>query len=201
MANLSVVVSHVSPITGATHVRSTLLQSSIKLLRQRGHFARYETLLPRELREEIVMTLAPTWLPVGHADSHYAACDRLGLGADELGKVGEAVGDQIQGTFLSTVARGARAAGLTPWTVLSNFDRLWGRLFHGGSVEVQELGPKDARIEIRGIPKLSSLGYFRVGICGVVRAGAKMVGTKTILVKTAPGVTREGGLVILAAWV
>ncbi len=204
MSDPSIVVSHVSRSAAATHVRSTLLQSSIKLMRATGHFDRYLTLLPPEVRDDIVMTLAPTWLPIDLAIAHYRACDALGLDEEERARIAEAVGDWIQGTFLSTLVRGAQAVGITPWTLLSHFDRLWSRLFCGGSVQVTRVGPKDARIELGGIPELAQLGYFRTGISGVVRAGCKMGGTKTIYVKVAPTSARdarEGALVLLTAWV
>jgi hypothetical protein len=188
------------PIVRATHVRSTLIQSSVNVLRSMGYFERYRAHLDPAHVEAILQTLAPTWLPIAVGEAHYAACDALGLGPSELLRIGEIVGDRIQGTFLATLAKGARAAGVTPWFLLAYFDRLWARLLQGGSVELSKAGPKDALIEVRSCA-LTRFEYFRVGFCGVVRAPFKMVGVRVVHVKSEHYNASSDTFVMRAAWV
>ena len=53
---------------------------------------------------------------------------------------------QVQATFLGTLAKMGRSAGVTPWTGLVHFQRLWDRVLDGGGVAVYRVGPKDARV-------------------------------------------------------
>ena len=124
-----------------TQVRSTLLQSSINSLRTHGHYERYLTVVDPAYREVILGSLAPEWLPVAVAEAHYAACDALRLSPEEMQRIGEEVGDRIQGTFLGTIVKRARMLGLTPWVLLDHFERLWGRLMVGGGVAVYRTAP------------------------------------------------------------
>jgi len=194
------IITHVPVIRPATHVRSTLIQSSLNILRDAGHFDRYLQLLDPAERDVVLHTLAPTWLPVAAGVAHYAACDALKLDAHQLRDIGERVGDRIQGTFLRTLTRGVRAAGITPWTLLNHFDRLWGRLFQGGSVELTRKGPKDVTIEVRGgvIPRFE---YFRVGFSGVVRNGFKFVGVANPYVNIVRWDEKRDEFTMHAAWV
>ena len=83
--------------------------------------------------------------------------------------MGEAVGDRIQGSFLTTLMKSARAAGYNPLVLLAQFDRLYARLFQGGSVQLTQTGPKDADVEVRGM-LTTRFPYFR---CRVHRRGAR----------------------------
>jgi hypothetical protein len=194
------IIVHLPIIRTATHVRSTLIQSSLNSLKDAGHFDRYAQLLDPTHREAVLHTLAPTWLPLEVGVAHYAACDALQLDAFQLRDIGERVGDRIQGTFLKTLTRGVRAAGVTPWTLLNHFDRLWNRLFQGGSVELTRKGPKDVTIEIRSavIPRFQ---YFRIGFSGVVRAGFKFVGVANPYVNIVQWNAKKDEFAMHAAWV
>lgn len=194
------VIAHVPTMRPATHVRSTLLQSSLNSLRDAGHFDRYVALLDPVHKDAVLHTLAPTWLPVEVGVAHYGACDALKLDALQLRDIGERVGDRIQGTFLRTLTRGVRAMGVTPWTLLNHFDRLWGRLFQGGSVELTRTGPKDVTIEICGavIPQFE---YFRIGFSGVVRNGFKFVGVAHPHVNIVQWNATKDSFSMHAAWV
>jgi hypothetical protein len=194
-----VIIPHQTPMRLATHVRSTLLQSSLATLRMRGHMERYLQLVDPVYRDEIIGSIAPGWLPIALGDAHYRACDALELGNDELLEIGEAVGDRMQGPYMDTLTRTARNLGVTPWLLLKRFDALWGRLFQGGSFELTKVGPKDLTIEIRGA-RLSSSSYFRRGFCGVVRAGYKYVGVRAAYVKIGGWDPRSDRFVMSAAW-
>ena len=195
-----VIIAHLSPLKPASHVRSTLLQSSLSFLRERGHFESYVKLLSLEHRDTIVNSLAPTWLPLAVGVAHYRACDALRLDDEELVAIGQAVGDRIQGTFMKTLVQTARSAGVTPWVLFKRFDRMWERLFQGGSVEVVKVGPKDLTVEVRGA-QLSQFQYFRTAFTGVVRAGFKFVGVRAAYVNQSPWDEKLDRFVMRAAWV
>ena len=195
-----VIIAHSKPISPATAVRSTLLQSSIATLKTLGHYERYLKLLSPIHRETIVETIAPTWVPVAVALAHYQACEALELTAEQRIEIGEKVGDRMQGAFMETLTRAARSMGVTPWVLLKRFDVLWGRLFQGGSFELVKVGPKDLTIEIVGaaIPRYQ---YVREGFCGVVRAGYKYVGVRAAYVRVAQWDPAKDKFVMRAAWV
>jgi hypothetical protein len=195
-----VIIPHKAPMRLATHVRSTLLQSSLATLRIRGYMDRYLALLEPQHREEIVGSIAPSWLSVELGEAHYRACDALNLGSEELMLIGESVGDRMQGSYMETLTRTARNLGVTPWLLLKRFDSLWGRLFQGGSIQLVQTGPKDLTIEILGA-RLSRSLYFRTGFCGVVRAGYKYVGVRGAYVKISQWDERKDRFVMNAAWV
>jgi hypothetical protein len=195
-----IIIAHASPLVDASHVRSTLLQSSLTFLKERGHYDRYLTILDPAHVEVITSTLAPTWLPIEMAVAHYAACDALELDDAERIAIGEAVGNKIQGTFMTTLVRTVRAAGVTPWTLLERFDRLWGRLFQGGSVQLVKVGPKDLTIELLAA-RVTRYEYFRTAFIGVVRAGFQLVGVRAAYVKHGSFQASADRFVLRAAWV
>jgi hypothetical protein len=195
-----VIVAHTLPQRAATHVRSTLIQSSLATLRELGHFEAYLTHVDPAYRRDILETIAPTWLPIAVGEAHYRACDNLTLSDAQLLAMGEHVGDRMQGAFMETLTRAGRSLGLTPWVLLKRFDALWGRLFQGGSIELTKVGPKELMIEIRLTGVLHS-AYFRQAFCGVVRAGYKYVGTRAAYVRIARWESNVERFVMRAAWV
>jgi hypothetical protein len=146
--------------------RSTWIVSSLQSLRERGHFGRYDELLTTH-RTEILECVAGTWLPMGMAQAHYMACDGLGLPIEEQLAMGRAVGGRAQGTILQTTVKAARGVGVTPWTILPQFDRLWRRGANGGGISVVKTGPKEARVDLVGCP-LFDIVYFRNAFRGVL---------------------------------
>lgn len=195
-----VIIPHTDPIRPATHVRSTLIQSSLATLKTLGHYERYLQLVEPAQRDEIVEAIAPSWLPIHAGMAHYRACDALGLSGPELLTIGEKVGDRMQGAFMETLTRAARSMGVTPWVLLKRFDVLWGRLLQGGSIQLTKEGPKDLTIEVRAA-RLPQFEYFRTAFCGVVRAGFKYVGVRTAYVRIASWDEAKERFVMRAAWV
>ena len=187
-------------IRPVSFVRSTLIQSSLNSLRDRGHFDRYASLVSPLHKESILGTLAPEWLPLDVGLAHYEACEALRLSPHELLEVGEAVGNRIQGTFIGTLVKRARTVGLTPWVPLGQFDRLWSRLMQGGAVGLTQKGPKDAVVEVRLLP-LARFAYFRAAFCGVIASGIKLGGGRAAYVKEATIDDVEKRLLFTAAWV
>ena len=201
MSNMrEIIIPHGDAVGPVTHVRSTLLQSSLATLRVHGYLERYLELVDPALRDAITGAIAPSWLPISTGQAHYRACDALMLSEQELLAMGEAVGDRMQGPFMETLTRTARTMGMTPWVLLSRFGSLWSRLFQGGGFELVKVGPKDMTIEILGA-SLPSYAYFRTGFCGVVRAGYKYVGVRVAYVSTARWDQVSDRFVMRAAWV
>ncbi len=148
--------------------RSTWLMSSLQALRDRGHLDAYFKALPPDLHDTMRSLVVGVWVPLSLARAHYEACDRLQLGTAEQIALGRAVSDRAQGAMLGTVVRMARSAGVTPWTVLPQYRRLFERGVRGGGISVVKLGPKEARIDIVGC-ELFEIHYFRVAFRGVLQ--------------------------------
>jgi hypothetical protein len=153
-------------IVPATLYRSTWLVSSLQTLRERGHFEQYRRLL--SAHHDIILTaLAGSWLPMEVAKAHYDACNRLGLSVDEQLTMGMNVGNRAQGTVLSSAVKAARGAGVTPWTIVPQFHRLYQRGVNGGAAAAFKVGPKEARAEFIGC-ELFDIDYFRHAFRGVL---------------------------------
>jgi hypothetical protein len=147
------------------HIRSTVVISSRAALEAEARFAAYEGNLAAAHREALRNTIAGTWLGMDLAIAHYSACEALGLGMSEQVQMGRKTGDRVNGTLLGTIARLARSAGVTPWTLIEQLPRFWSRGFDGGEISSEQIGPKEARITILDQP-LMRFGYFRHGLAG-----------------------------------
>jgi hypothetical protein len=158
----------------ATQVKSTLLSASLDAIRKRGRFDEYEAQLTPEHREAIVFGVSGVWLPMEIALAHYAAVDSLGFTEAEILENGYSVGTRLNHTFVGTVVKLAGQAGVTPWLPLAQVGKLFERVFRGGAgVQVERLAPKDARIEVVGLP-IASSPYFRGALRGQVQVGCEL---------------------------
>lgn len=184
-----------------THVRGTLIASSQQTLREAGHYAHYERLLPEAVREQLLFTIALSWVPVEVALAHYGACEALDLRDHELEAMGQLVAERLAGTFLGTVLRASREAGLdAPWVALRAQPRIWDRLYMGGIVRIYRTGPKDATAEFYGLP-LSQLRYFRVAYCSYYRALAGMFVRNAHVKPTRPREALPHAFALTGSWV
>jgi hypothetical protein len=193
-------LEHAAQIRPVTQVRSTLIQSSLASLRERGHFARYEALIDPAERDAVLGTLAPVWLPIATGMAHYRACDGLGLDEQELRAMGQSVTERIQGTFMRSITQSAKAVGMTPWPLLEQLKRVWSRLFVEGSLALWKVGPKDCLVDMRGL-SLVEFDYFCSAICGVVQGGIGVAGAKTVHVRVQERDVARASLTLRAAWV
>ena len=182
----------------AKHIRSTLITSSLNALRKRSYLAKYETLVPEEHKEQILSCVAGTWLPMAVGVAHYETCNALALSPNEVHDIGMDVSTQVQSTFLGTLAKMARTAGVTPWTGLSQMQRLWDRVLDGGGVAVYRLGPKEARVEIASLP-LVDIPYFRVAFRAFVVAGCGIFAAK-VYGRDARSVNESGRTAYRLSW-
>jgi len=156
-----------------TRVRSTLITSSVQALRRRGHEAAYFARLSPDHAKEVSGLIAGVWLPLGLAMAHYGAIDALPLTATERLEMGNEVSTQVQASVLATFARAATNVGVTPWTGLSQFQRLYDRLMDGGACAVTRVGPKEARVEVVQ-NALVGISYFRTAFRGFIVASCEL---------------------------
>jgi hypothetical protein len=195
-----VLVEHVKAPVPVRRVRSTLVQSSVGFLRARGHYDRYLAVLDGRHREAIVGSLAPGWMDVEVVLAHYAACDAMNLPLAERVALGEGVGERVQGPFMKTIIQGARAVGVTPFTLFARFDALWERVFEGGSTEVTKVGPKDVSVEFLHalVPRFE---YCRTALAGIFRAGIKLGGGRSAYITPLSYDPQADRFVLRASWV
>jgi hypothetical protein len=195
----SVLVDYTSP-DGAqvTHVRSTLIASSLQTLRELQYFDRYFERLPREHRDEILLALGPAWLPLETALAHYRACEALDLTEEQLGAIGTSVTTRLANTLIATFLRSTRAVGGSPWLSLEQSDRMWSRLMRGGAVRVTRRGPKEAMVEVTGLA-LFELRYFSLAFRSALLGGALLF-SKTAYLRE-QGKRRPHAMVAILSWV
>jgi len=176
-------------IPTATKIRSTLLMSSQKTLREEELFTAYEAALPSEHRDAILHLTTPAWLDIELGMSHYTACDRLGLSPIRIGEVGQRVGMHAQGTFLGVALAIARGAGATPWTAMKQARRIWERAFVGGAIGVNRVGPTEARVDVFALP-IARIDYCRHALRGLLQGVTSLL-TKSAHVREIPLVPRD----------
>lgn len=156
-------------------VRGSLIASSLETLRQLELFDRYLKHLPVQYHDQVLFTLAASWVPVEVALVHYGACDEMQLSEPELHKIGGFVSQRIMGTFLGTLLRTARVM-VAPNSALRQYPRLWDRLLVGGGCTVTALSEKEARIDSRGVP-MFRYRYFRIAYAGLIQGAAHVLGS------------------------
>jgi len=181
-----------------SHIRSTLIASSIRSIEVRGKGADYAARLDPQYRETVLSSIAAEWLTIEAGIAHYTACDALGFSVAEAVQIGTDVGGRIQGTFLGTMVRAAKGVGVTPWVALGNSRKLYDRLFQGGDIGVVKIGPKEARVEIVGQPLCPNV-YWRAGFRGVYQAALGLFCTKAY-VTDVPRALTATSMAMRAAW-
>jgi hypothetical protein len=172
------------------HIRSTLLMSSYASVRDAGYEAAYRAALPPTHHRAIFEAVAGTWIPIEVAVAHYLACGTLGLSHDTQLALGRIAGEKIHGTILGTVVRMAKASGVSPWAVISQFQRFWNRAFDGGGILVVKTGPKEAHLEIHKAAN-ADCPYWRAALCGLAMGVLELFCRKAYMQETtkkrAPG--------------
>ncbi len=156
-----------------SHVRGTLLASSMQSLRSRGLFERYSALLSDSYRDRVLNSVAGEWLTTEIALAHYRACDALRLSVEDQIGMGRDVSRRTHETFLGLLVKMARGVGVTPWVVFPKINSLYMRIFRGGGIQITRLSPKDARVQTLGLSPLA-ITYFRNAYLGMYEAGVGM---------------------------
>jgi hypothetical protein len=160
-----------------SHVRGSLLASSMQSLRSRGLFERYAALLLPAQRDAVLNSIAGEWLALEVAHAHYSACDALQLSVEEQMAMGRDVSRRTHETFLGMLVKMARGVGVTPWVVFPKVNSLYMRVFRGGGMQITRLGPKDAKVETLGL-SLLAIPYFRNALLGMYEAGVGLFASK-----------------------
>jgi hypothetical protein len=187
-------------IAPASEVRSTLLTASIDAVRKRGRYDEYVGHLAPEVKEAVLYGVAGVWLPMEVALAHYHAIDALGFTDGEAIENGYAVGGRLNGTFLGTALKVAAQAGATPWLPLGRAGTVVERVFRGGAgLQILRYGPKEARIDLVGVPVISS-AYFRGALRGQIQAGCELFCRRCYTREVEPR-SATGSTTIRVSWV
>jgi len=195
-----IIVPHDPAAGPVTAVRNVILQASLAQLRERGHYERYTSLVAPDILEQLLaMSIAPGWIPIELALAHYEACDSLMLTREQFAEMGNAVGERVQETVLVSSAKKTRDAEFDPWSVNAPLNRMWARLYQGGSVQVVKAGPRDKLLEQRGF-QLSRCHYYRQGQAAALRAIQRAIGAPNVETKVESYSPTRDELVIRVFW-
>jgi hypothetical protein len=143
-----------------TSVRSTLIASSVRALKEHGLFEQYVKLLPAPVHDIILGSLAGAWLDIEVATEHYRTLDALQLTASQQFAVAASVTNSVQRYLVGGVGNLPSRAGATPWDALRHAQRTWDRVFTGGDVSIDKVGPNEIIRSILGQP-LCAIQYYR----------------------------------------
>ena len=182
----------------ATGIRSALLQSSLAIVEKLGMTDRYFAQLTPDEAMSIRGLVVGQWNPMSLGVAHYRAIDSLGLTAVQSKANGKAVAEKVQVGFASIVFRGIGTA-VTPIDALKRTPAFFERLIQGGgAVGLAQRGPKDARVEIVGIP-IGQFEYVRNAWAGMFEATLGLLTYRTIV----RNVSQRGGERVLleVSWV
>jgi hypothetical protein len=157
----------------ATRVRSTMLIVSREGLKARGYFDEYNKHLDAATRAQLEQTVAGVWLPFAIAEAHYLACDALKLSLTEQRDLGGISLRSQRETLMGTMAKSVASAGIVNlWDVLARYNVFYARFFSGGGPRVWKVGPKEALLEICGLP-IARIPYLRNAYGGLLNEGAR----------------------------
>ncbi len=170
--------------TPMTHLRSTVIVNSMRIVRDRSLDAEYWEALGPESEEFFRGLVAQGWVGVDRAVEHYSILDTLIPNPLDHYAIGKQAAEKLQALYIRTVSTLLRASGaLTVERVLGRLRGAFDRMMQGGTVTVHQTGPKDAEILLEDMPLLD-LPYFRnnlvawlSAICGL---GATTARTRII---------------------
>lgn len=182
----------------ATHVRGTLLGGSLRAIDDNGLREVYYEALPVEHRDAMMALVPMTWVPMERALAHYQVLNELVTDPAMQRRAGHVVGERVQRSYLSTLVRALSVTGLVdPRRLLSQMPKIWARVIQGGSIAVDDAGPKDLEVRVSGVP-LFGISYFRGGWIGVWESSLSLV-SRTVYVK--PKATRDEQYRMIVSWV
>lgn len=197
------VVDHVSPegpyVIG---LKAMLIQSRLKHLRNENLLEDYVARVDPAHRETLLNSLASSWIPVDAALAHYVALDRLELSDTQLARMAEPLGKSTFEVMFAAILRASRNAGadLHVWTGLRQLDRLWNRIYQGGACKVTQVGPKDALLEVIGVPFAHSRS-FRSTHCGFLRGTIALTAKACIVKGLAAHDSKSDHYTVSISWV
>jgi hypothetical protein len=188
--NGEIVVDYTSPDgERITHIRSTLISSSIQTVKALGFLERYLRALPAGRHDEMLAPRAPGWISEEDAAVHYTACEDMRLLGSEQDLLLATVVKAIGATLLATFTRSSRTTEAEPWLALDQTARLFSRLNKGGAIRVIRRAANEALIEVRG-GQLYTIPYYEIGHHALLRASALLF-ADAAQVRTLPAADRE----------
>lgn len=155
-----------------THTRGILIAGSRAGLSELGFYEQYAELLPAKHKDALLYCVASSWIPIDLTMTHFETCDRLGMSTRHFDAIGATLAERLTKTFIAVALKSVRFAGADGQIVwaMSHFDRLLKRIYCGGSCRIEQHGPKELLLELRGIPFANST-YYR----GVVLSQSKVL--------------------------
>lgn len=186
----TIVAPFPSPLVPLRAVKATLLIASVQALKATGHFEAYYDHLDAKFDDEVLNSVAGTWVSVDAAHAHYAACDALALTSAEQMAVGSRTGDGLKQHITRFAALISRSAGLDPWLLFEQFNRFWARSFEGGGICVTRLGPKDAEVVYARCSLLAS-SYFRSALRGVALGLIGSITRRSLMLENAASMRKD----------
>jgi hypothetical protein len=180
-------------------VRGTLLIASRSQVRAFGAFEAYEKALPEPCRRELEAIVATSWVPVGLVHDHLAAIDSLGIDDDLILQGAMNVANKLHGVFLATLVKTVRGSGVGPLAGTPIIHKIWARVFDGGALGAEQVGPKDLRLAVRGNPLIRHR-YHRVAIRTHVKMGVQIF-SRVAHVREGACDPARGSLDLMVSWV
>lgn len=177
-----VLVEHDPTAGDVTEVRNLVIQSSLSELKQHGFYERYQKCIAPDVLDDLLSRVAPGWIPVELAVTHYQACEDMNLSNDELDSMGSSVGNRLQSATLVSSAKKTRDDDFDPWQIEAQLHRMWQRLYRGGSIQVIKVGTKEKQVEQRGFP-MNRFRYYRNGVMMALAAAHTAVGLQVTSVR------------------
>jgi hypothetical protein len=182
-----------------TAVRNVLIQASLAELKTNGHYERYTRLVAPSVLEQLVSSLAPSWVPVELVLAHYEACENLGLSPDEFAEMGKRVGGRVQDAVLVSLAKKVREGDFDLWRAMLPLHRMWPRVFRGGSVQTVKVGPREMVLEEWGFA-VNRYHYYRQGHIAALTATYTALGARLTSAKIESYNAPRDELVVRIAW-
>jgi hypothetical protein len=180
-------------------VRGTLIVTSRAQIRTFGRYDEYERALPPDSRQHLDAVIASSWVPVDLVHDHLGAIDSLGLSEDVILNGAMGVAEKLHGIFLSTFVKTVRASGMGPLAGAPVIAKIWARIFEGGAIGLQQTGPKDSRLAIRGNVLLKHR-YHRIAIRNHYKMGIQVF-TRVAHIREDACDPARGLLDLAASWV
>ncbi len=173
----------------ASKIRGTVLSSSLAVIEAAGLGKAYFAALPRADHAAMQSIVVGAWLPMDLGVSHYRALETLALAPEQARENGRRVADRAQKSYLVTIIKTV-GLGTTPWPILARAQSVFDRLLQRASVAVYREGPKDARLEVHGVP-IAEFSYVRSGWAGMIEAGIELVARRAYCRDVSPAQTRS----------
>lgn len=152
----------------ASHIRGTIIVSSVLRLRAWEREESYLSSVPPVLRDEVLSTAPNSWVPMSVAVPHYEAVQcALPDEADQV-EWGRQGADCVHKAYVITILREIRVTGLiSPELALRHLRPAWRRVFQGSSIHAEKRGLTRAVLTVEGL-ELLELPLFRRSMQGLL---------------------------------